>query len=166
MSAAPKLEGSPLFNKDVIQAFATQVIATIEAMASTPTKVGKPFIEQTPESRGHVAGMVGMVAPPLKSTMLLTFPKATILKIIENMLGEVHTEINGDVNDAVGEMTNQIYASTKTKLNQMGHNFEMAIPTVISGNFVVVRKKSHTANLVIPFDIGNDMKFFLEVCVE
>ncbi len=53
------------------------------------------------------------------------------------MLGEKHTQINAEVSDAVGEMTNMIYGSAKTTLNQLGYNFEMAIPTVISGDFKI-----------------------------
>lgn len=166
MSAAPKLDqNNPLFDKRLLNAFVENVVKTLSNMAQTPVTPEKPFIENNFSSKGEVAGMVGMVAPPLKGSFIITFPKEAILLIYENMLGEKHAEVNSEVADSVGELTNMIYGSSKTILNQLGYNFEMAIPTVVRGEFIV-SKREKGPNLVIPFALGNGSKFYLEVTIQ
>lgn len=163
MSAAPVLQ-NPLFDKKLINAFVESVTKTLATMAQTELTCGKPFIEKTFQLHGDVAGMVGMVAPPMKGTLVISFPKEAIFLILENMLGEKHTDVTSEVADAVGELTNMIYGTAKTTLNQLGYHFEMAIPTVVRGNFVITQSQPG-ATLVIPFDLKNNSKFFIEITV-
>lgn len=163
MSAAPILQ-NPLFDKKLINAFIEGVVKTMSTMASTEVKFGKPFVDTKSVTRGAVAGMVGMVAPPMRGTLVISFPKDAIFLILENMLGEKHAELTSAVSDAVGELTNMIYGSAKTTLNQLGYNFEMAIPSVVQGDFIINRQNGG-ATLVIPFDLQNKSQFFIEIAV-
>jgi chemotaxis protein CheX len=163
MSAAP-LQQNPLFDKKLITAFVDGVTKTLSTMATTPATPQKPFIEKTYVAKGEIAGMVGMVAPPLRGQLLISYSKGAILQIYENMIGEKREEIDQDIKDAVGELTNQIYGSAKTTLNQMGYKFEMAIPTVIHGHFTVYQENPG-ATLVIPFELSNKSVFFVEISV-
>lgn len=163
MSAAPKIE-NPLFDKRLLNAFAEGVSKTLQMMANTPVTYGKPTIETNYVLRGEVAGVVGMTAPPLRGQLTLGFPKNSILLIIENMLGEKHTEITQEVSDAVGELTNMIYGTAKTSLNQLGYNFEMALPTVINGQFNMTTT-SNGATLVLPVKLTPTDEFFVGISV-
>ena len=87
-----------------------------------------------------------------------------IFLIIQNMIGETHTEVSSDVADAVGELTNMIYGSAKTSLNQRGYKFDMAIPTVVRGDFIVSKGESG-ATLVVPFILKNKSEFYVELTV-
>lgn len=167
MSAAAKTvpEANPLFDKKLLQAFVDGVIKTLATIAQTEAKVGKPYIEPEIAEKGEIAGMVGMVAPPLKGTLLISFKKDAICQIMENMLGEKHAEINSEVADAVGELTNMIYGTAKTALNQMGYSFEMAIPSVIRGEFTL-SKSTKGATLVIPFELKNSALFHVKITVQ
>ncbi len=166
MGAAHKIEINPLLDKNFLNAFVDGVVKTLSLMAGTDVKPLGPKIETKFESRGEVAGMVGMVAGNMKGTLTISYTQNSIFKILENMLGEKYTELTPDVTDAVGEMTNQIYGTAKTTLNQMGYQFEMAIPTVIQGKFYISQYHSGTT-LVIPFQItGTENIFFVEVTVQ
>ncbi len=161
MSAAPKIE-NPLFDKRLLNAFAEGVTKTLQMMANTQVTFGKPTIENNYVLRGQVAGIVGMTAPPLRGQLTLSFPKNAILLIIENMLGEKNTEITQEVCDAVGELTNMIYGTAKTSLNQLGYNFEMALPTVIHGEFTTDFKG---ITLVMPVKLNATTEFFVGISV-
>ncbi len=163
MSAAPKMQ-NPLLDKTLINSFIEGVSKTLETMASTKVTYGKPFVEQKFSARGEVAGVVGMVSNEYKATLTLSFPKPAILLILENMLGEKYTDITDEVFDAVGELTNMIYGSAKGTLNDLGYNFEMAIPTVIKGQFIMLQH-SKSATLVIPFKLTNQTEFYIEISV-
>jgi chemotaxis protein CheX len=162
----PKLNTNPLMDKNFLNAFVDGVIKTLSLMAATDAKPMAPKIETEFQAKGEVAGMVGMVAGDMKGTLTISYTKEAIFKILENMLGETYSEMSNDVTDAVGELTNQIYGSAKTTLNQLGYKFEMAIPTVIQGQFYI--SKFHTGTtLVIPFSIvGSNASFFVEVTVQ
>ncbi|PIS11532.1 MAG: chemotaxis protein CheX [Bdellovibrio sp. CG10_big_fil_rev_8_21_14_0_10_47_8] len=155
---------NPLLDKRFVSAFVDGVIKTTSLMASTQVVVGKPTVETQFQAKGDVAGMVGMVFGQMKGTMSISFSKEAIFQIVENMLGEKNTEINASVTDAVGEMTNQIYGTAKTTLNQMGYAFEMAIPSVIQGTFTISKHHSG-ATLVIPFNLSNGSTFFVDITV-
>ncbi len=148
---APKLENlNPLVDKRFMNAFVDGVQKTLGLMAQTQVKIGNPYIEKEFKSKGDVAGMVGMVAGNMKGTLTIGFTKEAVVEILKNMLGEEYKEINSEVIDAVGEMTNQVYGAAKTTLNQLGYSFEMAIPTVVQGKFVISRIHNG-ATLVLPF---------------
>lgn len=165
MSAALKESANPLFDKRLIAAFVDGVVKVMKTMANTETQVGKPFIESNFTVKGDIAGMVGMVAPPLKGTLMISYKQESILAILENMLGEKHEEISQEVVDAVGELTNMIYGTAKATLNQLGYNFEMAIPSVIRGDFVIT-KSEKGATLVIPFNLPGGKVFHVEITVQ
>lgn len=147
----PKIENmNPLLDKRFVNAFIEGVIKTISTMANTTIKTGKPAVDKTFTSKGEIAGMVGMVAGAMKGTMSISFSQKGICTIVENMIGEKYDKISPEVKDAVGEITNQIYGAAKTSLNQMGYQFEMAIPSVIEGT-ITVSKYHNGATLVLAF---------------
>lgn len=156
--------GNPLLDKRFINAFVEGVIKTVSLTAQTSVTTEKASIEPLFQAKGEVAGVVGMIFGNLKGTMSISFPKEAIFFIMENMLGEKYTDITNDVTDAVGEMTNQIYGTAKTTLNQMGYGFEMAIPSVIKGTFVI-SKHHNGPTLVIPFKLQNGHSFYVDITV-
>jgi chemotaxis protein CheX len=163
---APKIEkqANPLHDKRFVNAFIEGVMKTISLMAQVELKTGKPKVEPCFNAKGEVAGIIGMVCGDMKGTMSISFHKEAILSVIENMTGDKHTEINDAVADAVGELTNQIYGNAKTTLNYMGYAFQMAIPTVIQGNFKI-SKLHNGATLEIPFELPNGAVFYVDITV-
>jgi len=166
MGAAPKIDNNIFFDKALLNTFVDSVIKTLGDMAQTKVTPGKPVIEGKVGSlKGEIAGIIGMVAGGAKGTLIICFTSKSAFKIIENMLGEVHTNLTPEVTDAVGELTNMIYGSAKTTLNKMGYEFEMAIPTVVTGDFQI--GGSHTGvKLSIPFTIEPDITMFVEIIVQ
>jgi chemotaxis protein CheX len=79
------------------------------------------------------------------------------------MFGEEHQEIDEEVKDAVGELTNMISGDSRRRLQEIGHTFQGAIPTVISGKGHEIRHVTKGPILSIPFSTqaGN---FTVEVC--
>ena len=158
------LNANPLLDKRLINAFVDGVIKTLSTMANTEVTFEKPRVEKKFIPKGDVAGLIGMLAGKMKGNLTLSFEKGALFVILGNMLGETFSELNEDVSDAVGELTNMIYGSAKTVLNEMGYGFEMAIPTVIMGNFQIAQYHSG-ATLVIPFKVSTH-NFFVEITVQ
>lgn len=165
MSAEQLTPINPLFDKGLVGAFVDGLIKTLGEMAQTKVKPGKAVVEHKATAKGEVAGIIGMVSGEMKGTLLITFSRDSVFKILENMLGETYTDFTPEVKDAVGELTNMIYGSAKTTLNKTGYNFEMAIPTVITGQFDIA--SVHTGvTLAIPFEVEPGKNVYVEISVQ
>lgn len=156
---------NPLLDKKVINAFVDGVKEVLTQMAGTSVTLLKPEIQEKFQSSGDVAGMIGMLSGSMKGTITISFQAKAAFQIIENMLGETHTEVNNEVADAVGELTNMIYGNAKTTLNKLGYGFEMAIPTVITGPYKIT-SYHEGATLVVPFEMPNGSSIYVEITVQ
>ena len=90
---------------------------------------------------------------------MLSLSREVALGATEAMLGEHHTEINADVVDVVGELTNMIAGSAKAKLEQFA--MSISLPNVVIG-------KNHSVAFptgVTPFGIPFTTKWG-EVCID
>lgn len=162
---ATKIERTnPLLDRDFVNAFVDGVKKALNTTANTLVTTEKPFIEQNFQPKGDIAGVVGMVNGDMKGKLTISFSKPAVLRMVNNMLGENKSGIDKDVTDAVGEMTNQIYGTAKTTLNQMGYRFEMAIPSVITGTFTLSSSQALTA-LVVPFKMPDGEEMFVALSV-
>jgi chemotaxis protein CheX len=162
---APKLNtANPLLDKELIQAFIDGVTETLSTMAMTKAQPQKPKIEKGTHNQAEISGLIGMVAGPLKGTMIIGFSGQAACSILEQMLGESYPEVNEEVADAVGELTNMIYGVAKKTLNEKGYNFEMAIPSVIRGKVDIVTA-SAAPSLVVPFLLENGSSLFIKLTV-
>lgn len=66
-------------------------------------------------------------------SVALMFPEKTFLQLSNKMLGEDRTSISEENIDAAGELLNIIFASARTTVNGLGHDFQPAIPTLVKG---------------------------------
>ena len=115
------------------------------------------------QAKGDVSGVIGMTGSA-RGSLALSFSENSILKIVSNMLGENHTEINNDVRDAVGEITNMISGVARKKLESQGFNISAAIPTVVAGKDHAILHVMGGPSIIIPFETDNG-SFVIDVCL-
>jgi len=143
------------------------IIATnnvIGIMAHLTAKLGKPYLKKDDIAKGDVTGIIGITGET-NGTISVTFDSESILTIVSNMFGEEITEIDDDVIDAVGELTNMISGQARKELEKVGIIFQAAIPSVISGKNHRIVHIAKGQKIAIPFSIANG-KFTIEVCLE
>ena|SRR5438132_14372821 len=106
-----------------INPFLEAAVNVLQTMAFTETQVGKPFLKgKTPLSQGDVTGIVGLTGDK-NGSLAVSFSEAAILQVVSNMFGEVCKEMNDDVRDAVGEITNMICGDARPCWRSMATNF-------------------------------------------
>ncbi len=95
----------------------------------------------------------------------LILDEGCILKIVSNMFGEEMQEINHEISDAVGELTNMISGQARQEIEKTGKILQGAIPTVITGKNHKLISMTKGPKIAIPFktDTGS---FTVEVCLE
>jgi chemotaxis protein CheX len=80
------------------------------------------------------------------------------------MLGEEIKEINGDITDAVGEITNMVSGSARKELESIGLNILAAIPTVVSGKSHSIKHVLGGPSIIITFEI-EEGPFVVDICI-
>lgn len=155
---------NPLLDKDFLNSFVKGVLETLKTTADTPVRIFHSEVVNDYRITGDVAGIVSLQDEDWTGNLILAFPKKTILYVIEQMLGETYPDINPEVRDAVGELTNQVYGYAKSILNQKGYQLQMGFPTIALGQFQL-HSYPPTASLLIQFEILADpsLKFDLQV---
>ena len=147
---------------EFINPFLDATVSVIKTMASLEPVPGKPSIKKDVGSTGDVSGIVGITGEA-EGSLCITFSKECILFVISKMVGEEQKEINDDVKDAVGELTNMISGDSRRRLQEIGHTFHGAIPSVVSGPGHEVRHVTKGPILSIPFSTQAG-SFSVEVC--
>jgi chemotaxis protein CheX len=145
-------------------AFLEAAVKVLHTMAFTEAKVGTPYLKaKTPLSQGDITGIIGLTGD-MNGSLAVSFSEGAILQVVSNMFGEACKEMNDEVRDAVGELTNMICGDARRVLAEHGHQFQGAIPTVIDGKNHTICHASPGPVLLIPLTIGEAGTCFLEVC--
>ncbi len=128
-------------------------VTVLETMAQVSPRPGRPFIKKKRVSVGDVTGIIGMAGENgLQGTFAISFSESCILHVVSEMLMEEFTELNDEIRDAVGEITNMISGAARAKLSDMGYHFDMAIPTVIAKKAHTITQVTKAPIIVIPFE--------------
>lgn len=152
-------------NVEFINPFLASLMNVLSTMAQTELKPGKPQRKQGEVAQGDVSGLIGMVGAQTKGSFSITFDEGLALTIMERMLGERPSNINEEVTDMVGEITNMVTGGAKNLLGEKGYEFDMATPIVVSGSNHTITHKCDGPKVLIPFtsDAGNAN---IEVCFD
>lgn len=148
----------------LINPFISATIEVLETMAFTKVNAGKPYLKKGGAAEGDVSGVIGLTGEK-NGSISISFSDTCIIKIVSNMLGEEYNSVNDDVKDAVGELTNMISGQARKALDEIGHTFNAAIPTVIVGKNHTISHITRGPMIAIPFDTA-DGPFTIEVCFD
>lgn len=148
----------------VVNPFIEATVNVLGTMASTKAEAGKPYLKEDRIAKGDVSGIIGLTGEA-KGTISVSFSEKSILAIVSNMFGEEMKELNEEIKDAVGEITNMISGQARQKLEEQGKSFKAAIPMVIMGkNHTITHITKHPI-IAIPFNTDNG-GFTIELCFE
>ena len=81
-------------------------------------------------------------------------------------MGTTATELNDEVEDIVGELTNIVVGSAKIEFAELGYPYNISLPLLVSGKNHIIKHKHNSPVLVIPFSVkGNtfDMEVSLQI---
>ena len=146
-----------------INAFLEGTLNVLQTMAFVEPKPGKPYLKKDSLASGDVSGIIGLTGSATGS-MALSFSERAILKVASNMLGEEIREVNDDITDAVGEITNMISGVARKELESIGLTVTAAIPTVVAGKGHLIKHVLGGPSIIIPFEI-EEGPFAVDVCI-
>ena len=148
----------------VINAFIDGTISVLKTMAFVEPKAGAAYLKKDWAARGDVSGIIGLTGS-VRGSLAVSFSEQSILKIVSNMLGEEITEINCDIQDAVGEITNMVSGVARKNLEADGLIITAAIPTVVAGKNHSIAHVMGGPSIIIPFETDAG-PFVVDICLQ
>lgn len=150
---------------EFVNPFLVSLLDVLRTMARTELKPGRPRLKTDAVALGDISGLIGMVGPQTRGSFSITFEERLALAIYARMLGSPATQIDQDVIDMVGEITNMVTGGAKRILGEQGYDFEMAIPAVVSGPGHTITHKVKGPKITMPFE-SDAGAACIELCFE
>ncbi len=122
------------------------------------------YNKQEPVMTDTISGVIGM-AGTHKGVLAIHLPYGVAKSVTGSFLGMEVSEINEDVEDAVGELANMLGGSVKAILSGKGKDIDLSLPTTIMGSHYEFQPTKEVERLIIPFvcDVG---EFIIEMQLE
>lgn len=121
-------------------------------------------MEVTTHFKECLTAMVGL-AGTYNGLVSVHLPWPLAISLTSLMLGMEVTEIDDDVNDAMGEIANMIAGSFKQHLSKGGSDIHLSTPSVVNGSDYMVSSGSSIENITLKFAINEDW-FLVSLSIE
>ena len=143
--------------KDVQEVFTNMV--GVEDLVHLPTQ-----IDVTTHFKKCLTAMVGL-AGTYNGLVSVHVPWPLAISFTSLMLGMEVTEIDDDVNDAMGEIANMCAGSFKQHLSKGGSDIHLSTPSVVNGSDYLVSSGSNLENITLKF-ASEDEWFMVSISIE
>ena len=137
-------------NVEFINPFLSSLLNVMSTMAQMELTPENPKLKKNDIAMGDVSGLIGMVSKTAKGSLSITYEASLALATMQGMLGESPNEINEEITDLIGEITNMVAGGAKRMLSEIGVEFDMATPIVVSGINHTIHHKAESSVVVIP----------------
>jgi len=143
--------------KDVQDVFINMV--GVEDLTHLPIQV-----DVTTHFKECLTAMVGL-AGTYNGLVSVHLPWPLAISFTSLMLGMEVTEIDDDVNDAMGEIANMVAGSFKQHLSKGGSDIQLSTPSVVNGADYVVSSGNNLENITLKF-ATDDGWFLVAISIE
>lgn len=145
--------------------FANKIVKSTEEIFSTMIFMDISAVEPLTEGEEildcHVSAMIGL-SGDLTCMLSLHCPGNVGMAITGEMLGMEVEEVDTDVKDTLGEISNMIAGGLKESFAAEKINLELSIPTTVTGKSYRVSSPTKSNRVIIPFDLEQG-RFFVEM---
>lgn len=133
---------------EYINPFLTSAADVFATMLNCEITRGQISLNADFRPEHDVSGIIGL-SGKATGTVVVSLARNVALSAAEVFLGERPDDINDDVVDTVGELTNIIAGRAKALLEHL--SMSLSLPTVITGKGHTVKFGSSTSTICIPF---------------
>jgi chemotaxis protein CheX len=123
----------PLVKPDLIEELVKATEEVFETMVFKKLSTGAPIDADALRPRSNVVGLVGF-GGTLSGLVAFYSTKEAADEIAGSMLGMPAAEVNGEMADAIGEVTNMIAGGFRLKLAERSESPAISIPSVTIGS--------------------------------
>jgi chemotaxis protein CheX len=117
-------------------------------LGCTPNRKGLR-LKAPGEPSQEVSAVIG-ISGRAKGTIVVGLSREAACEVLNRMIGTPATEVNAEVCDAVGELTNMIAGAAKAQL--AAFELSISLPNVVSGNHYTMHSPADVQPMIIDFD--------------
>jgi chemotaxis protein CheX len=152
-----------------VNAYVSAVQNVFRTMIGIEVSIGKPSLKHEALTVADITGVMGFGGDK-KGTFCISLSKESAVFIYKTMIGDEADDINADVVDAMGELTNIISGQTRVEIEKLGHKLNATLPTVIKGQNVEIAFITKVPVVTVPFTFalpdGGEGKMYLDFSFE
>ncbi len=116
----------------LVNPFVEGTLHILDTTAFVKVKPKAPFLKKDSKALGDISGLLE-ISGDLTGSAVISFSKKGILGIVSAMFGEDMTEINDEITDAVGEISNMVAGHVTTKIAEMDKKVKVKFKEVKIG---------------------------------
>ncbi len=116
----------------LVNPFIEGALHILDTTAFVKVKPETPFLKRNRVAQGDISGLIEITGD-LSGSASITFTKKSILGIVSAMFGEEMTELNEEIHDAVGELSNMVAGHVTTKIAEMDKKVKVKFAEVKTG---------------------------------
>ena len=147
----------------LVNPFIEGALHILDTTAFVKVKPEPPVLKTDSFLQGDISGLLE-ISGDLEGTAAISFSEKSILGIVSAMFGEEMLEINDEITDAVGDISNMIAGHVTTKIAELDKKIKVKFTKVVIGRNQTVEHIASGSHVVrIPFRTTKG-KVILEVC--
>lgn len=131
-----------------INPFVLSTLTTFRSMLECEVSRGNAEVKTGCQPQFEISGVMGL-SGEASGTVVLTFSRDVALSATEKMIGEKPLEIDETVRDVVGELTNIVAGSAKSRIKEL--NLAVGLPAVVQGKNHIISFPAGATVVTIPF---------------
>lgn len=140
---------------DVGQAIIAGTEEIFTTMLMVELDTGSPIDGSGGDVESNITSMIGL-GKDIKGMLAVHCPATVAKDITGTFLGMDVLELDDDVKDAIGEITNMVAGSLKIFFQENDINIELAIPTTIVGKSFQTAGMSGAIRVAVPFTMNGE----------
>ena len=148
---------------EIAQHFVYAANVVFYTMAKIIVTSGKFFIKHDRKALGAITAVITL-SGFRNGTIAVSFDRGSAMALVRGMLGDDVEDMERDMLDAVGEVTNMISGHAREAMAKSGVVLQGATPTILVGDDTEIAYMSQAPVVVIPFSTP-DGAFYVEFCL-
>ncbi|OGR26898.1 MAG: hypothetical protein A2277_17715 [Desulfobacterales bacterium RIFOXYA12_FULL_46_15] len=116
----------------LVNPFIEGTLHILDTTAFVKVKPETPFLKKSRNSLGDISGYLE-ISGDLTGSAAVSFSEKSILGIVSAMFGEDMTQINDEIKDAVGEISNMVAGQVTTKIAELNKKVKVKFKEIIMG---------------------------------
>ena len=116
----------------LVNPFIEGTLHILDTTAFVKVKPETPFLKKSRNSLGDISGYLE-ISGDLTGSAAVSFSEKRILGIVSAQFGEDMTQINDEIKDAVGEISNMVAGQVTTKIAELNKKVKVKFKEIIMG---------------------------------
>jgi len=149
---------------DIANYFINATVVTLFKVANLVVNPGRFWVKHDKTAFGDITAIIGVSGERIGS-IAVSFPRESAEALVLGMLGEGVEDLEQDMRDAVGEVTNMISGQARAAIAMAGLALQASTPSIVVGEHMEIEHKTKAAVIAIPFTMSGKT-FAVEFCLE